>query len=71
MGFFANQQIDIIEMYFDDGIKEPEIARILEIPEEEVHEVLAAWEAGEFDQDPAEYAEASADADAEYYATHG
>jgi DNA-binding transcriptional regulator LsrR (DeoR family) len=37
--------LEIFEMYFQDGLREVEIARILGISEEAVNEVLAALEA--------------------------
>lgn len=69
MGFFSNLEISVLEMYFQDGMKEREIARSLGIELSMVHEVLANYENA--DSDPAEYAEASADADAAHYGALG
>lgn len=69
MGIFSNIEISVLEMYFQDGMKEREIAKSLGIGLSMVHEVLANYENA--DVDPAEYAEASADADAEFYGTLG
>lgn len=69
MGFFSEMQIDVLEMYYRDGMKETEIAQSLGITVSMVNEVLAEYENA--DVDPAEYAEASADADAEFYGIMG
>ena len=69
MGFFSNLEISVLEMYLQDGMKEREIARSLGIELSMVHEVLANYE--NTDVDAAEYAEASADADAEHYGLMG
>ena len=69
MGFFSNLEISVLEMYFQDGMKEREIAKSLGIELSMVHEVLAQYENADVDR--GEYAEASADADAEFYGTAG
>jgi DNA-binding transcriptional regulator LsrR (DeoR family) len=38
----------ILEMYYQDGMKETEIAESLGLSLLTVHEVLAAWENGEY-----------------------
>jgi transposase len=52
MGYFANLEIDVIEMFREDGMKETEIAASLGIPVVVVHEVIARWEAEDYDRDP-------------------
>lgn len=52
MGYFANLEIDVIEMFREDGMKETEIAASLGIPVVVVHEVIARWEAENYDRDP-------------------
>lgn len=49
MGFFKNLEIDVIEMYREDGMKEQEIAKSLGISLTEVHEILAKYEDGDMD----------------------
>ena len=49
MGFFKNLEIDVIEMYRNDGMKEQEIAKSLGISLTEVHEILAKYEDGDMD----------------------
>jgi hypothetical protein len=44
MGYFKNLEIDIIEMYRHDGLKEAEIAKITGASLTEVNEILAAYE---------------------------
>lgn len=56
MGFFKNLEIDVIEMYREDGMKEQEIAKSLGITLTEVHEILAKYEDGDMD-----YSEADGD----------
>lgn len=38
----------ILEMYYQDGMKETEIAESLGLSLLTIHEVLAAWENGEY-----------------------
>ena len=71
MGFFSEMQIEVLEMYFQEGMKEAEIAQSLGITVSMVNEVLAGYDNADIDVDPAQYAEASADADAEFYGTMG
>ena len=52
MGYFKNLEIDVIEMFREDGMKETEIAASLGIPVVVVHEVIARWEAEDYDRDP-------------------
>lgn len=70
MGYFANLELEIMEMAHDMGDDFGQdadtiltIARVLDIPVTEVQRVLSE----EYDVDPSEYAERSADLDAEYY----
>ena len=44
MGYFANLEIDVIDMYHSDGMKESEIATSLGISLTQVHEILAAYD---------------------------
>lgn len=34
----------VYELFFEDGLQEREIARIMQLPELEIHEILAGWE---------------------------
>ena len=51
MGYFANVEIDVIEMYRLDGMKEREIATATGLSVLEVHDILAAHERGDLDYD--------------------
>jgi DNA invertase Pin-like site-specific DNA recombinase len=51
MGYFKNLEIDVIEMYREDGMKETEIAASLGISVHQVHEILAAYENRDMDYD--------------------
>ena len=51
MGYFKDLEIDIIDMYHSDGMKEVEIAKSLGLPLAQVHDVLAAYERGDLDHD--------------------
>lgn len=51
MGYFKDLEIDIIDMYHSDGMKEIEIAKSLGLPLTQVHDVLAAYERGDLDHD--------------------
>ena len=51
MGYFKNLEIDVIEMYSRDGMKEMEIARSTGLKLTEVHDILAKYENGDFDYD--------------------
>lgn len=44
--------LDILEMYFRDGLKEEEIARSLNLTVLDVHEALCAFETGRVDIHP-------------------
>lgn len=70
MGYFSNLEIEIMEMAHDLGDDFGQdadtiltISRVLQINPLEVQRVLLA----DHDGDPAEYAERSADLDADYY----
>lgn len=56
MGYFKNLEIDVIEMYRVDGLREVEIAKITGLSVTEVHEILAAYEKRDMD-----YSESDAD----------
>jgi predicted transcriptional regulator len=51
MGYFKDLEIDIIDMYREDGMKETEIAKSLGISVTQVHQVLSKYDAGDFDYD--------------------
>ena len=52
MGYFKNIEIDVIEMFQEDGMKETEIATSLGISLTEVHNIIARFEAEDYDRDP-------------------
>ena len=54
MGFFKNVEIDVIDMYHSDGMKETEIATSLGISLTKVHEILAAYDRRDDDADTGE-----------------
>jgi hypothetical protein len=56
MGYFKNLEIDVIEMYRVDGLREAEIAKITGLSLTEVSEILAAYENRDMD-----YSESDAD----------
>jgi len=49
MGFFKDLEIDILNMFHEDGMKETEIAKSLGLSLTQVHEVLASYERQEMD----------------------
>jgi DNA invertase Pin-like site-specific DNA recombinase len=51
MGFFKNVEIDVIDMFHSDGMKETEIATSLGISLTQVHEILAAYDRRDDDAD--------------------
>ena len=51
MGYFKDRELEIIEMYTIDGMKETEIANRVGATLLEVHDVLAAYERGDMDYD--------------------
>lgn len=51
MGFFKNIEIDVIDMYHSDGMKETEIATSLGISLTQVNEILAAYDRRDDDAD--------------------
>lgn len=70
MGYFANLELEIMEMahdmgddFGDDAETIKVISRVLNVSPEEVQRVLSA----DFDEDPYEYAEDAADLDAIHY----
>lgn len=56
MGYFKNIEIDVIDMYRSEGMKETEIATSLGISLTQVNEILAAYENRDMD-----YSESDAD----------
>jgi len=44
MGFFKDREIDVIDMFHSEGMKEAEIARSLGISLTEVYAILAAYD---------------------------
>mgnify|MGYP006267312061 CR=1 FL=1 len=73
MGFFKNIEIDVIEMFQEDGMKETEIAKSLGISLTEVHNIIARFEADDYDRDPdvVSYDDLSSEPnDADYNAEH-
>jgi hypothetical protein len=76
MGYFKNLEIDVIEMYRVDGLKEAEIAKITGLLLSEVNEILAAYENrdadyNEYDTDMVSYDDLSFDpGDIDYNAEH-
>jgi DNA-binding transcriptional regulator LsrR (DeoR family) len=46
------KELMILDMYFEDGMKEAEIAESIGVSVSEVHEVLAAFESGRLDIHP-------------------
>lgn len=51
MGFFKNVEIDVIDMFHSDGMKETEIATSLGISLTQVNEILAAYDRHDDDAD--------------------
>ena len=54
MGFFKEIEIDVIDMYHSEGMKETEIATSLGISLTQVHEILAAYDRRDDDADSEE-----------------
>lgn len=76
MGYFKNVEIDVIDMYRNEGMKETEIATSLGIPLSEVHAILSDYENRDMDYDESDtdmvsYDEQSVDSDdIDYNAEH-
>ena len=76
MGYFKNLEIDVIEMYRVDGLKEAEIAKITGLSLSEVNEILAAYENrdadyNEYDTDMVSYDDLAFEpGDVDYNAEH-
>ena len=51
MGFFKNVEIDVIDMFHSEGMKETEIATSLGISLTQVNEILAAYDRRDDDAD--------------------
>ena len=56
MGYFKNLEIDVIDMYRSDGLREVEIAKITGLSLTQVNDILAAYENRDMD-----YSESDAD----------
>ena len=73
MGYFKDLEIDVIEMYHRDGMKETEIATSLGISLTQVHEILAAYDkdcdanADESEEEIISYDDLEFDPGAEHY----
>ena len=75
MGYFKNIEIDVIDMFHSEGMKEAEIATSLGIPLTQVHAILAAYDndcdaavaAGEDGVEIVSYDDLEFDPDAEHY----
>ena len=75
MGFFKELEIDVIDMYHSEGMKEAEIAKSLGISLIEVHAILAAYDKdcdadadeGEDDVEIVSYDDLTFDPGAEHY----
>ncbi len=51
MGFFKDLEIDVIDMYHSEGMKESEIAKSLGLSLTQVNEILAAYDNRDMDYD--------------------
>lgn len=51
MGYFKDLEIDVIDMFREDGMKETEIATATGLSVVEVHRILAAYENNDMDYD--------------------
>ena len=51
MGYFKNLEMDVIQMYKEDGLREVEIAKVTGLSLMQIHEVLSAYEQREADFD--------------------
>ena len=49
MGFFKNVEIDVIDMFNSEGMKETEIATSLGLSLTQIHEILSAYENRDMD----------------------
>jgi len=73
MGFFKDIEIDVIDMFHSEGMKESEIATSLGISLTKVHEILAAYDkdcdadSGEGDDETVSYDDLEFDPGAEHY----
>ena len=63
MGYFANLEIEILDLY-EEGIDPAGIARVTGATLTEVLEVISRFENGEFDDEPVEPDDSYADAEA-------
>jgi transposase len=75
MGYFKNLEIDVIDMFHSNGMKEAEIAKSLGLSLTQVHEILAAYDndcdaavaAGEDGVEIVSYDDLTFDPGAEHY----
>lgn len=72
MGFFKDIEIDVIDMYRSEGMKETEIAASLGISLTQVNEILAAYDNRDMDYDESDvemvsYDDLQFDPGAEHY----
>ena len=76
MGYFKNLEIDVIDMYRSDGLREVEIAKITGLSLTQVNDILAAYENrdadyNEYDTDMVSYDDLTFDpGDVDYNAEH-
>jgi len=76
VGYFKNLEIEVIDLYKSDGLKETEIARITGLSLTEVNEILAAYENrdadySEYDTDMVSYDDLAFEpGDVDYNAEH-
>lgn len=72
MGYFKDLEIEVIDLYRHDGLKEAEIAKITGLSLTEVNEILASYEYlamdyDESDTDMVSYDDLTFDPGAEHY----
>lgn len=72
MGYFKDLEIEVIDLYRHDGLKEAEIAKITGLSLTEVNEIIASYEYlamdyDESDTDMVSYDDLTFDPGAEHY----
>lgn len=72
MGYFKDLEIEVIDLYRHDGLKEAEIAKITGLSLTEVNEILASYENRDMDYDESDtdmvsYDDLTFDPGAEHY----
>ena len=74
MGHFKNVEIEIIDLYHSDRLSEFEIAKRLNVPLLQIHDVLTAYERNDMDYDlndtHADESYHESDSDDDYNAEH-